>query len=153
MRCRAGRGVEFCQCDAANLSGGIDRFDRFVERLHRDRYVAGVCRDAGLAGAHYRVKATETADRGAAAAGLALVAGLVAIVKIGTARALQQVSGGGRLVSKLTRCPGDEGARQQAVIAPDARVGSKIGVANRSAYAKPAVIGVLDPVLRRAPNI
>src|SRR3546814_8194306 len=75
------------------------------------------------------------------------------IVKIGTARALQQVSGGGRLVAKLTRCPGDEGARQQAVIAPDARVGSKVGVAHRCADAEPAVSGGFDPVERQAANV
>src|SRR3546814_18094296 len=58
-----------------------------------------------------------------------------------------------RLVAKLTRCPGDEGARQQAVIAPDARVGSKIGVAHRCAYAEPAVSGGFDPVERLEANV
>ena len=50
--------------------------------------------------------------RRAAAAGLAFVAGLVGVVEVGAARALQQVAGGRRLVAQLARGAGEQRARQ-----------------------------------------
>ena len=91
----------------------------------------------------------EAADRRAAAAGLAFVAGLVGVVEIGAARALQQVAGGRRLVAQLAGGAGQQRARQHAVVAPHARVGGEIGVAHQRADAQAAVRRRLDLVERR----
>ena len=87
--------------------------------------------------------------RRAAAAGLALVAGLVGVVEVRAARALQQVAGGRRLVAQLARGAGEQRARQHAVVAPHALVGGEIGVAHQRADAQPALRRRLDLVERR----
>ncbi len=153
MRRAAGRAIEIGERDAARLACRVDRFDRSVERLHRDRHVAGVGGDARLARADHGMQAAETADRGAAAAGLALVARLVGVVKIGTARALEQIARGRRLVAELARSPGDERAREEAIVAPDARVRGEVGVAHHRADPQSAVVRRLDPVEAEAAHV
>ena len=80
----------------------------------------------------------KSADRSAAAAGLAFVARLVGVVEIGTSRALEQVAGGCRLIAQLAGGARKQRAREQAIVAPHARIGGKIGVAHQRADAQPA---------------
>jgi hypothetical protein len=84
--------------------------------------------------------------RRAAAARLALVAGLVGVVEVRAAGALQQVAGGGRLVAQLARGTGQQRARQHAVVAPHASFGGQVGVAHQRADAQAAVGRGLDAV-------
>ena len=103
-------------------------------------------RNAGVADADNRMLAAEAADGGAAAAGLALVAGLVGVIEIRAARPLQQIARGGRLVAQLAGGAGHQRARQHGIVAPHARIGGKIGVADQRADAQAAVRRRLDPV-------
>jgi pimeloyl-ACP methyl ester carboxylesterase len=77
----------------------------------------------------------EATDRSAATAGLALVARLVGIVEVRAARSLKQVPRGGRFVAQLTRRAGDERARGQAIVTPQAPIRREIGVADQRADA------------------
>ena len=91
--------------------------------------------------------------RRAAAAGLALVAGLGGVVEIRAARALQQVAGRGRLVAQLAGGAGEQRPRQHAVVAPHARVGREVGVAHQRADAQAALRRRLDRVERQAVDV
>ena len=93
--------------------------------------------------------AADAADRAAAAAGLALVAGQVGVVEIRTARALQEIARGGRLVAQLPRGAGQQRARQQRIVATHAFVRGEIGVAHQRADAQAAVRRHFDLVERR----
>ncbi len=137
------------RCARAEPSG-LHRLDRGVERPHRHRHVAGMRRDAGIAAADHRMLAADAANRRAAAAGLAFVARLVGVVEIRTARALQQVAGGRRLVAQLAGRAGQQRARQHAHSRVRTRwIGREIGVAHQRADAQPALRRRLDPVERR----
>ena len=84
-----------CPLRPAHLDGG-------VERNQRDREVRGVGGDAMLARAEHGMPAVLAADRGAAGARRALVAGGVAdIAEIRAAGALQEVAAHRRLVAHL----------------------------------------------------
>ena len=153
MRRVARQPVEIGDRDGACRAIGADRLDRRIEHAHRDRHVARMRRDAGIAHADDGVLPAEAADRAAAAAGPPLVARLVGVVEIRAARPLQQVAGGGRLVAQLARSAGDQRAGQHAVVAPHARVGRKIGVAHQRADPQPAVGSRLDLVQREVVDV
>ena len=72
-------------------------------------------RNAGFARAEDRVHAVEAGDGGAAAAGLALIAGRRDVVKIIAARALQKIAAGRRHVAQLRRGAGQDRARQHRI--------------------------------------
>ena len=76
-----------------------------VEGDQRDGEIAGIHGDAGVAGAEHGMAAGDAADRRAAAAGRALVAGgeVRGIAEIGAARALHQIAADGRHVADLRR--------------------------------------------------
>ena len=135
------------------VPSGRDGLDRGVERPHRHRHVARMGGDAGVAGAEDRVLPAEAADGGAAAAGLAFVAGLVGVVEIGAAGALQQIAGGRRLVAQLPRSAGEQRARQHPIVAPHARVGGEVGVAHQRADPQAAIGASLDLVEREAVDV
>ena len=88
------------------------------------------------------------AERRAARAGLALVAGHVAVVEIEAARALQQVAAGRRLVAELAGGAREQRLRQHRIALPHPRVGGEVAVAHLRADAQAAVRRLLDP--RRA---
>src|SRR4051812_30671588 len=96
-------------------------------------------RDARVAHTDDRVLATEAADGRAAAAGDTFVAGLVGVVEVGATGTLEKVAAGGRHVAQLAGGAGDERAGEQAIIAPHARVGGKIGVAYQPTDAQPTL--------------
>ena len=137
----------------ASLPSGCTVSTVGVERPHGDRHVAGMRGDAGVARADDGVLPAEAADGRAAAARLPLVAGLVGVVEIGAARALQQVAGRGRLVAQLAGGAGDQRAREHAVVAPHALVGGEIGVAHQRADAQAALRRRLDLVEAKAVHI
>ncbi len=67
--------------------------DLRVERSQRLREVAGIGRNAVLTGAEYGVRPVDAVQRGAAGAGIALVAiGVGRVSKVGATRALQDVA-------------------------------------------------------------
>src|ERR1700733_12942001 len=88
----------------------------------------------------------EAADRGAAAPGLALIAGLCSVVEIRTAGALEQVASGSRLVTELAGGAGQQRTGQQAIAAPYARIGSERGIAHRCAYSQTTIGRAFDLV-------
>ena len=109
--------------------------------------------DAGVARADHRVLPAEPADGGTAAAGLPFVARLVGVVEIRAAGALQEIARGRRLVAKLSRGPREQRAGEQAIVAPHARVGGKVGIAHQRADAQASLGSGLDPVERKPVDI
>ena len=93
------------------------------------------------------------ADRRAAGAGPAFVAGCGDILKIDAAGALQQVAAGGREVAQLTRRPGEQGLGEHGVAGADDRVGRQVAVAHRGADPHAAVRQLLDPVERQPADV
>jgi hypothetical protein len=139
--------------DHARGSVGAHRFNAGVEQLHGHRHVARVGCYAGLALADDRVAACIAADGRAAAARIAFVAGLVGIVEIRAAGALQQVAGSGRLVAQLGRGACHESARKHRVVAPYPHVGGQIGIAHQGADAQSAIRCRLDLVQAQAVDV
>jgi hypothetical protein len=78
--------------------------------------------------------------------GTALVAGHRGIVEIRTAGALHQIAGGCGPVAQLSRCTGQQCARQHPVVPPDPFIRRKIGVAHECPDAQPAVGGLRNLV-------
>ena len=149
----AGQPVEVGDRNATRVAVRPRRLDRRVEHAHRHRHVARMGGDAGLAAADHGVLAAVAADRRAAAARDALVARLVGVVEVGAARALQQVARGRRHVAQLAGGAGQQRAREHAVVAPDARIGGEIGVADQRADAQAAVRRRLDLVEAEAVDV
>ena len=82
LRCIAGQGVKVRDGNLSRRAVRLDSFDRRIQRAHRDRHVGRVRGDAGIARTDDRELAAEALQGRAAAAGIALVAGLVRIVEI-----------------------------------------------------------------------
>ncbi|MNE86010.1 hypothetical protein D3C80_1830660 [compost metagenome] len=99
MRRIAGRTVEISQRNAAYRAVRVDGFHHGIEQLHGDGHVARMRGDAGCTCADNGVLAAKTFKGGATAAGIAFIAGLIGVVKIGAAGALKQVTGGGGLIA------------------------------------------------------
>src|SRR3546814_3354972 len=78
--------------------------------------------DTGIASTHYCQIPAETANRCAAASGLALVARLVRVIEIRAACPLEKIARRGRPVTKLAGCSGEERARKQGIVVPNALV-------------------------------
>ena len=76
----------------------VHRLDMSVEDPHGHGHVAGMRGDTGFTGTDHCQLAADTADGGATASRLALVAGLRSVIKVGAAGSLKQIAGRGRLV-------------------------------------------------------
>src|ERR1700748_802295 len=90
--------------------------------------------------------AREAADGGTPTAGAALITGLIGIVKVRTAGPLQQVAGGRRLIAELPGRAGQQRTGQQAVVAPDPRIGSECGISHRCADPQASIWRTFDLV-------
>src|SRR5260370_36065368 len=110
----------------AGLALAIDRLRPGVECAHGHGSSGRVSRDAVLAGAEDGMNAIEAGERRAAGAWIALVAGFCDVIKIVTARSLQQIAAGGGLVSQLGARACQQCAAQDAVALPHAAVGREI---------------------------
>jgi hypothetical protein len=86
------------------------------------------------------------ADRAAAAARPALVAGLRGVVEVGAARTLQQVAGGGGAVAQLAGGAGQQRAGQHGVVALHGGIRGQVAVAHQRADAQAAIARCLDAV-------
>src|SRR3546814_2797141 len=75
--------------------------------------------DTGIASTHYCQIPAETANRCAAASGLALVARLVRVIEIRAPCPLAKIARRGRPVTKLAGCSGEERARHQGIRSDD----------------------------------
>ena len=129
-------------------AGGVGRrldLDLGVQRRHGDGHVRRVDGDAGLAGAQDGVHAVVAAQRRAAAARLAFVAGHGDVIEIRAARALQEIAGRGRLVAELRRGAVQQGLRQHGIALTDPGIGREVGVAHQGTDAE-AAVGRLDDV-------
>ena len=146
MRGVAGQAVERVDRDGARRTGGVHRLHLCVQHAHRNRHVAGIGRDAGIAAAHHRQLPRIAADRRASRTRPALVAGLVGVVEIGAAGALEQIARSGRLVAQLAARARHDRAGQHGVIAAHAHVGGQRGVRHEGADAQAALRHFLDPV-------
>ena len=111
--------------DAAGGLVGAEQLDLGVERGQRDGHVRRMGGDAGVARAEDRVDPVEPAERRAAGAGLALVAGRGRVVEVGAAGALQQVAADGRLVAQLARGAGEQRLREHRVAGAHPGVGGE----------------------------
>ena len=123
MRGISPQAVELAKGDGAGFTIGPHGLHHGIEDAHGDRHVAGIGGDAFLRRPHNAQLARCTADSGAAAARLTLVARHVGVVEIGASRPLKQIAAGRRLVAQLSARPGLDRPRQDRVIAPDNRVG------------------------------
>ena len=115
-----------------------------IERVHRHRHVSRIGGDALAAGAQHGVQLGDPVDRTAAAAGLALVAGLVDIGEIETPGALTQIAAGRGLVAQLLGGAGEDRAGQHRIIGADARMHSRCSIRGERADPQSAVFRVLD---------
>ncbi|MNL03317.1 hypothetical protein D3C87_1238500 [compost metagenome] len=138
--------MKVCDRDWAATAVAIDRFDGCVERPHRNSHVAGMSGDTGFAASDDCMLSRKTAKGRTSASRLPLVARLVGVIEIRTARALEEIARGGGLVSQLTRRPGDQGAGKQTIVATDSLVACQIGIADQSPYAQTAIRGGFDLV-------
>ena len=132
---------------------GPGDMDLGVERGERHAHVGRMRGDAGFARAEDGVHAVEPGDRGAAAAGLALVAGRRGVVEVIAAGALQQVAAGRGHVAQLRRGAGEDRAGQQRIALGDQRVIGEVGIRHQRADAQAAVRRLLDGLERQPRNV
>ncbi|MNL27327.1 hypothetical protein D3C87_1489120 [compost metagenome] len=132
---------------------GTYGFHRRVEHSHRNRHIARMGGDAGLADTKQTQRSAGATNSRTAAARCALVAGLVGVVEVRTAGALQQIAGRRGAVAQLPRGAGQQGARQHAVVPAYAHVGRQISVAHQGADAQAPFGRRLDLVQRQAIDI
>jgi hypothetical protein len=121
MRRVARQAVEVGDRDHARGAGRIHRLDAVASSSCMATAMSLGCVAMQDRWADDGMLAGVAADGRAAAARLALVAGLVGVVEVGAAGALQQVAGGGRLVAQLAGGARQQRARQHRVVAPHAR--------------------------------
>ena len=140
LRRVAGQAMEIRERDYA-LAGRPGHMNPGLEGGQRHAHVGGMHRDAGLAGAEDGMHAVDAGNRGAAAAGLAFVAGRRGVVEIIAARPLQQIAAGRRHIAQLRRRAGEDRARQQRITLLDRRMPGEIGIRHQRADAQAAVPG------------
>ena len=97
-------------------------------------------------GAENAVEARDPVYRATARTGVALVAGLVDIGEVVTARALAQIAAGRGAIAQLLCRPGENGARQHRIVAADAVMVRGRGVGDERADAHPAIRCLLDRI-------
>ena len=103
------------------------------ERGHRHIHVGWVRRNAVLARSKNSQTTVHSRDRRATRARFALVAWHIGSAEIHAARALQQIAGGGRHVSKLDRRTAEDRFGKNGVVFTNERVVSQIRVGDHSA--------------------
>ena len=124
-----------------------------LERGEGHAHVGRMRRDAGVARAEDRVHAVEALDGGAAAAGLAFVAGRRGVIEIGAARALQEIAAGRRHVAQLLRRACQDRACEQRIALLDQRVIGEIGIRHERADPQSSVGGLFDGLERQPRNV
>ena len=127
LRRVAGKAVKILQRDHALARGAGDVHLR-LEHRESHAHVGRVRGDASFARAENCVHPVMAADRGAAAAGLALVAGRSDVVEIRAARSLQQIAARRCHIAQLLRRAGANRARQDGIALLDQRVIGEIAV-------------------------
>ena len=140
----AGQAMEFAHWHATLTS--VTRYDRHlrIERAHRDRHVTGIGCNTLVARSEYGVQLGHAVDRAAAAARLALVAGLVDIHEVEATRTLAQIAAGRGLVAQLLRRAGKDGTGEQRIIAAHPRMHRRLGVGRQGANPQTAIGRILD---------
>src|SRR5690348_8200865 len=93
MRRGTGQPMEVCDGDSSYSAIRTNCLHYGVQDTHGDCHVSWVGGDAGLTGSDYCKLSAVTGDRGTAGAWIPFVAGLVGVIKVRAASALQQVSG------------------------------------------------------------
>ena len=131
------------------LPPGPDEIDRRVERHQGLGEIAGIGGDAGLADAEHGVDAVDTFHRGAARAGIALVAvGIRGVAKISAAGALENIAAEARHVADLLAGGELERLRDHRAVAQDRGMLGRVRHAHQRAETK-AVAAGFDPAERR----
>ena len=123
---------------------GVDVDDRRIQGGHCDGHVGRVHRDAVVGRTEDRVVADVAADRRAAAARHALVAGGGDVLEVHATGALQQVARRCREIAQLTRRGGQECASEDRIAAADDGVHGEVAVADVGTHPKAAVGQLLD---------
>jgi len=138
--------MKFCDRNDFGFALAIDRLHIGVKRPHGYRHIRRMRRDTVIAGTQDGVNAVKTGNRGAAGAGISLIAGFCDVIEIVTAGSLQQIAAGGGLVAQLGAGAGQQCAAQHAITLPHARVGGEITVSNQCAdtQAPSAVSSILS---------
>ena len=152
LRRRPGQAMEVGKRHRALAAGPRD-MNLGVQRRKRHAHVGRMRRNAVLAGTEDGVHAVEPVARGAAAAGLALIAGRRRVVEVIAARALQKIAAGRCHVAQLLRCAGEDRAGEQRIALCDQRVIGEVGVRHQRADAQAAVRGFLDGLERQPRNV
>jgi hypothetical protein len=148
----AGQTVEIGEGNVAPAFRALD-FDHGCEGGERHAHVRRVGGDAVFAGAEDGVDAVDAADRAAAGAGVALVAGRRGVVEIVAAGPLQEVSAGRGGVPELRRGAGEDGAGEQRKALGDRWVIGKRGVGDERADAQRPIRHLLDLLQRQAVDV
>ena len=138
----AGEAMKIAHRDGAFHTVAAGYLNAGVQRAQRHGHVAGIGGDAFTARTQHGVQLCDSVQRAAAAARLALVAGLVDIHEVVAARALAQVAAGRRLVAQLLGRPGEDRAGQDGVVGAHAGVDCSGGIGGQRADAQAAAIGV-----------
>src|ERR1700761_1162583 len=118
-----------------NTARSFGSFDLHLglEGGQRDAHVRWMYGDAGVAGAEDRMDPVDTSDRTAARSGRPFVAGRRSIIKIVTARTLEEVAAGRGGVPKLRRRAGEDGTGKKRVAFDDLRMPGQVAVADQRA--------------------
>ncbi len=85
--------------DVPRFAVGRNGFHHCIQQTHRDRHIARMRSNTGLAAAHHRMLTAKPLKRRATAAGKTFIAGLIGIVKIGAAGTLKKIPCRGGLVA------------------------------------------------------
>ena len=153
MRRIARQAVELSDRHTAGLAGSIDGLDLGIQHAQRNRHVAGMGGDTGVAGTDHPERAAEPADRRTAGTGPAFIAGLVGVIEIGAAGTLEQVAAGRRLVAQLPRGTRDDGPGKHTVVLANPSVCRQRRIADKCADTQAALPCLLDPVQPKILNI
>lgn len=109
---------------------------------------------AMLARAENRMLALHAVARGAARAGVALVAGVEAdVVEVMAARALHQIAADRRHIAQLRRGAGQQRGLQQRIVRAHQRMICGIGIADHRANADAAIGRCIDACQRQPADI
>ena len=127
--------------------------DRGVEGGQRHTHVGGMRRNARLARAEDRVHTVEARDGGAAAAGLAFIAGRRDVVEVIAARALQKITAGRRHVAQLRRGTRQDRAREYGIALRDQRMVGEVGIRHQRADPQSPVRRFLDGLERQPRDV
>jgi hypothetical protein len=123
------------------------------ERGQRHAHVRRMRRDAGLAPAEDRVDVVGAFEGGAAATGLAFIAGRRDVVQIVAARTLEEIAASRRHVAQLCGRAGKDCARDNRIALFDQRMVGKVGIRHQRADPQSPTIGLFDCVERQPRDV